>query len=330
MSRVINFEDFIGWQKTNNSVAPSITPGYEGRRVFLPSGGLTGGVHAWPPTNNKDTKRYFELRFYAYLVQSFAVMGIAAPGNTSLWSTANNDALLWSNGRLEPGNNLCLDGTGPNAGDIFGFAVDTSLRRMWVSRNGVWQYGTVDDTAYGVSITPTTWDFADVQPFVSRYNYGSMDVEGRFRAAVLTYLPAGYSAWDDETIPDATGGVALAGEGLSHFPLVSPSAPALTAGTFGVSSKVFLPKSTYWREEFWGPTENYVDGTVDVLNVPAARLVRLFVRGTGRCVRETWSDPTTGYYKFENLNAAYEYYAVAHDHTRQYNAVVQDMLRFTE
>lgn len=71
-----------------------------------------------------------------------------------------------------------------------------------------------------------------------------------------------------------------------------------------------------------------IKGVVTVENVPAARLVRLYLRHSGLLMAETWS-AANGEYEFNNVDGAYEYFVVAHDHTRTFNAVVQDMLTET-
>ena len=57
---------------------------------------------------------------------------------------------------------------------------------------------------------------------------------------------------------------------------------------------------------------------------PVWRRVRLFTRRDGRLGREQWSDPVTGAYSFEYINAALEYTLVAYDHTGVYQAVISD------
>lgn len=68
-----------------------------------------------------------------------------------------------------------------------------------------------------------------------------------------------------------------------------------------------------------------VAGVVTIENIPGARQVRLFNKRSGLLVSEVWSTPT-GQYEFNNVDAQQEYFVVAHDHLRVYNAVVQDML----
>ena len=61
-------------------------------------------------------------------------------------------------------------------------------------------------------------------------------------------------------------------------------------------------------------------------DTPVYRRVRLFKDRDGHCVAETWSDPVTGAYAFENINPAHKYTALSYDHTGQFRAVVADNL----
>jgi hypothetical protein len=74
-----------------------------------------------------------------------------------------------------------------------------------------------------------------------------------------------------------------------------------------------------------GTAAGMVSGTTTINNVPGARLVRLFNKKTAILIAQTWS-ATDGSYSFTGLDPSAEYFALAHDHLRTYNAVVQDML----
>jgi hypothetical protein len=68
-----------------------------------------------------------------------------------------------------------------------------------------------------------------------------------------------------------------------------------------------------------------ISGVTTVENAPKARRVRLYDKVSGLLLRETFSN-SVGQYEFNSLDPAREYFVVAHDHLRIYNAVVQDML----
>lgn len=69
--------------------------------------------------------------------------------------------------------------------------------------------------------------------------------------------------------------------------------------------------------------------TVEVkgtLNVPVHRRV-LLINERSRCiVRETWSDPVTGEYRFENIRGDVTYTTMAYDYTHNKRAAVADNL----
>lgn len=73
-----------------------------------------------------------------------------------------------------------------------------------------------------------------------------------------------------------------------------------------------------------------IDGTVkrksDPSNIPLARRVRLYRDIDGMLIAETWSDATTGYYKFDYIEANWTYTVIAFDYEHNYRAVLGDNL----
>lgn len=67
-------------------------------------------------------------------------------------------------------------------------------------------------------------------------------------------------------------------------------------------------------------------GKVFIKGVAARRKVCLYNRSSGNIAGVTLSEKN-GNYAFRGLNPSAEYYALAIDHKRNYNAVIQDMLR---
>lgn len=63
-----------------------------------------------------------------------------------------------------------------------------------------------------------------------------------------------------------------------------------------------------------------------IKGAPTERKVVLYRRGDDKLIGKTWSDKA-GNYRFENLDRSVEYYVLSIDHTRNYNAVIQDMIR---
>ncbi len=56
------------------------------------------------------------------------------------------------------------------------------------------------------------------------------------------------------------------------------------------------------------------------------RRVCLFIQRDGVFVAETWSDKTTGTYRFERLDNAETYFVIAFDHTGMHRAVAANDL----
>ena len=73
--------------------------------------------------------------------------------------------------------------------------------------------------------------------------------------------------------------------------------------------------------DFWGRSR--IEGKITVEGTPASRRVRLFDALTGLLIAETWSRHD-GRYRFDFLDPARNYVVLAHDHLRQFNAVVAD------
>ncbi|APC69924.1 hypothetical protein [Ralstonia pseudosolanacearum] len=76
--------------------------------------------------------------------------------------------------------------------------------------------------------------------------------------------------------------------------------------------------------DFWG--NGRIEGRVRIEGVPAARRVRLFEALTGLLVAEAWSR-RDGYYRFDYLDPSRDFFVLAHDHARQFNAVIADWVR---
>ncbi len=69
-----------------------------------------------------------------------------------------------------------------------------------------------------------------------------------------------------------------------------------------------------------------ISGKVLIKGAPTSRQVICMGRVNKKVMATTWSD-SAGNYRFDNLVKGSEYVCLAIDHTRNYNAVVQDMLR---
>lgn len=70
-----------------------------------------------------------------------------------------------------------------------------------------------------------------------------------------------------------------------------------------------------------------IAGTVKVKGTPdiaVKRRVRLVRERDGRCIGETWSDPTTGAYEFTAIDPDQRYTVLSYDGPRVFRAAVQD------
>ena len=76
--------------------------------------------------------------------------------------------------------------------------------------------------------------------------------------------------------------------------------------------------------EYFGT--GFVAGKVTIEGAPARRQVRLFDARTAMAIAEVWS-ASDGRYRFDSINADREYIVLAHDHERQFNAVIADWVR---
>ena len=76
--------------------------------------------------------------------------------------------------------------------------------------------------------------------------------------------------------------------------------------------------------EYFGT--GFVTGRVTIEGVPASRQVRLLDGRTTMIIAEVWS-AADGRYRFDTINADREYIVLAHDHERQFNAVIADWVR---
>lgn len=83
-----------------------------------------------------------------------------------------------------------------------------------------------------------------------------------------------------------------------------------------------LPSSR--MRDFWG--YGRVEGTVTIEGTPVARKVRLFDALTGLLIAETWSRKD-GHYHFDFLDPSRDYFVLAHDYVRQFNAVIADWVK---
>lgn len=100
----------------------------------------------------------------------------------------------------------------------------------------------------------------------------------------------------------------------------------LSASPLSGSANVGRVVASIMRRDVEDGGAGSIYGTVTILGVPAKRRVRLMHRRSARIIRQTWSDPITGAYRFDFLKTgeAQAYMPVADDYEAIWNAVVAD------
>jgi hypothetical protein len=112
--------------------------------------------------------------------------------------------------------------------------------------------------------------------------------------------------------------------GTSPLEAVPPMLQTASHSIPGISPLKFGQRPISRSAEFFG--RGRVVGKVSIESTPASRKVRLFDALTGILVAELWS-AVDGAYAFNQLDARRDYFVLAHDHIRQFNAVVADFVR---
>lgn len=99
----------------------------------------------------------------------------------------------------------------------------------------------------------------------------------------------------------------------------SPVEDALVVVNLGV----LMP----WRDMLFSGN-GFIAGTVkrdaDPTDVPLKRRVRLHREADGMLLRETWSDTTTGAYRFDSIDEKIPYTVITYDYEHNYRAVIAD------
>ena len=118
---------------------------------------------------------------------------------------------------------------------------------------------------------------------------------------------------------------------LPLLPLASPCSPRWTEGG-GYDTRLLALDLLRRNLHCGGP--GAIAGTVKErpenapvgAEVPVSRRVRLFEEKTGLLIGETWSDASTGAYRFAGLSAGLVCTVLAYDHRGNFRAVVADRI----
>lgn len=222
----------------------------------------------------------------AYICSGGSYTAIASPASTLIANT-------WQHIELSRNGNtvrLFVDGS-LKATLSYSLAINTStanfLLGAWETSGSYGMSGYVDDLIIVKGACLHTTDFVPAP--LSTGETGSMSLES----------------------PNL--GTSLAGQTESLSTVTPPD-----FGTYQHGQALILNRGEL---SGWGR----IAGTVKVTPAsPVKRRVRLHREVDGMLVSETWSDPVTGAYQFDDLNPDPAYTVLSYDHTAAYRAVVAD------
>ena len=214
--------------------------------------------------------------------------------------------------------NLAFSASPINDGVWHHVAVDRRAGTLRLFVDGVVQASVANTDTF---IMPTSTRIGSRQDSAGYFN-GALDdfrITAASRYAANFSPPAAieYFNWDGQNI-DAPVSQAVT---YAYAPYTPPATLAIKADL--PTPVIANPGGTLFggRGRITGTAKE--KGTPDA---PVYRRVRLFNDRDGQCVAETWSDPATGVYVFEYINAALKYTVLSYDHTGQFRAVVADNL----
>lgn len=78
-------------------------------------------------------------------------------------------------------------------------------------------------------------------------------------------------------------------------------------------------------KNFYYGGDRYIEGTVTLDGAPVRRRVRLYDLRSGEIIGETWSNATTGLYRFDNVDEEREYQSIALDHEKQSTPIAHEV-----
>lgn len=93
----------------------------------------------------------------------------------------------------------------------------------------------------------------------------------------------------------------------------------------GHSSLSVIVENVMTTQDYYDGGLYYIDDYLIYNGSPASREINLFTKKDKRLIATTWSDPTTGYYRFDRLKAQ-EYFCVAFDYLKVFDHVSHDLI----
>ena len=195
-------------------------------------------------------------------------------------------------------------------GDVFSFAFDADAETLSVRRNG-----NVVGSALGQPLSMTEpW-----APVIGDDNAGGAQVAANFGFTPFSFAPpAGYSAL-------LSGGTGIGPRPIKtwiEFKAVSASAAVGNSRFAGT-----LPLLTARDAEFGGIGTIYgTTKTKGTPNLPTKARVVLLHQHSKLPVRETWSDPVTGYFEFRGIDTNQQFLTLAEDEAGNFRPVAANRL----
>jgi len=223
------------------------------------------------------------------------------------------------------------------------------LKTVWTSYGQKDSWGSTGETQLTVTVVPylASQNLAGANPFTWSGSADDRDYRlGDVRRGATMYIQWGkvnVEAVQNWIIGDLVESEEWASAPHERLPLSGTPPGARLAGL----ARWHSPSSDLWerpggydvvartlqcsRRSIYFGGRGVITGTVKrkgtQVDVPVARRVLLLDERAQVMVQETWSDPQTGAYRFEQLNPDVRYLVIAYDHTQQYRAVVADNLR---
>jgi Concanavalin A-like lectin/glucanases superfamily len=111
--------------------------------------------------------------------------------------------------------------------------------------------------------------------------------------------------------------------GLSNALGLLRCAPAEAMDATGLRNKAIAPTLGH-RDIYYGGTGMITGTAKNTPKTPVFRRIQLIHDAAKSIIRETWSDPVTGGYVFENITRDSTYTVIGYDHTDAYRAVIAD------
>lgn len=195
-------------------------------------------------------------------------------------------------------------------GDVFGIAFDADAGLLTVRRNNV-----VAGGALGQPLSMSEpW-----APVIGDDNAGGALVRANFGASPFVFSPpSGYS-------PLVSGGSGVGARPVrtaSSLAAIAASAPVAGAGASHAAPLATARDVEYGGQaRIWGTTK--IKGTP---NVPTKARVVLLHQRSKLPVRETWSDPVTGYFEFRGIDTNQQFLALAEDAEGHFRPVAANRL----